>query len=52
MTRDYYSDLELQPTAELVEIKRQFKKLGRVKIILQNLSQLLTTAYSSFEVAS
>jgi len=28
MTRDYYGDLEVQPTADLGEIKKQFKKLG------------------------
>jgi hypothetical protein len=27
-TRDYYGDLEIQPTADLAEIKKQFKKLG------------------------
>jgi len=28
LSRDYYGDLELQPGADIVEIKRQFKKLG------------------------
>lgn len=28
LTRDYYGDLELQPTADPTEIKKQFKKLG------------------------
>ena len=28
--RDYYGDLELEPTADPNEIKRQFKKLGMV----------------------
>lgn len=28
LTRDYYGDLELPPTADLNEIKKQFKKLG------------------------
>lgn len=28
--RDYYGDLELEPTADPNEIKRQFKKLGAV----------------------
>jgi curved DNA-binding protein CbpA len=28
LTRDYYADLELQPGATDVEIKKQFKKLG------------------------
>lgn len=26
--RDYYADLELPPTADILEIKRQFRKLG------------------------
>jgi curved DNA-binding protein CbpA len=29
LTRDYYGDLEIQPGADLIEIKKQFKKLGR-----------------------
>lgn len=28
LTRDYYGDLELEPTADFNEIKKQFKKLG------------------------
>ena len=28
MTRDYYGDLEVSQTADLAEIKKQFKKLG------------------------
>ena len=28
--RDYYGDLELEPTADPNEIHRQFKKLGMV----------------------
>lgn len=28
MARDYYGDLEIQPTADIAEIKKQFKKLG------------------------
>lgn len=27
--RDYYADLDLRPNAETVEIKKQFKKLGK-----------------------
>lgn len=27
-SRDYYADLELQPSADVNEIKKQFKKLG------------------------
>jgi hypothetical protein len=27
-SRDYYGDLEIQPTADIAEIKKQFKKLG------------------------
>lgn len=26
--RDYYADLELQPSADANEVKKQFKKLG------------------------
>lgn len=28
-TRDYYADLELPPTADITEIKKQFRKLGK-----------------------
>jgi hypothetical protein len=28
LSRDYYGDLEIAPTADLLEIKKQFKKLG------------------------
>lgn len=28
-TRDYYADLELSPSADVQEIKKQFRKLGR-----------------------
>lgn len=28
LTRDYYGDLDLLPSADLAEIKKQFKKLG------------------------
>lgn len=31
-TRNYYADLELQPTATPDEIKRQFKKLGMISL--------------------
>lgn len=27
---DYYADLELPPSADAVEIKKQFKKLGMI----------------------
>jgi hypothetical protein len=30
--RDYYRDLELPPTADMAEIKKQFKKLGMATI--------------------
>lgn len=28
MSRDYYADLELAPTADINEVKKQFRKLG------------------------
>ena len=28
LTRDYYSDLEISPSADVSEIKKQFKRLG------------------------
>jgi hypothetical protein len=29
--RDYYADLGLPPTADAADVKRQFKKLGRLR---------------------
>lgn len=43
--RDYYADLELPPTADATEVKKQYKKLGTFKIPLTPLTspiQLLT----------
>lgn len=37
--RDYYGDLELEPTADPNEIKRQFKKLGMV-LAFKNINKL------------
>ncbi len=37
MTRDYYGDLEILPTADLAEIKKQFKKLGMCDLSLVSL---------------
>ncbi len=34
LTRDYYGDLEISPTADVAEIKKQFKKLGMAYILL------------------
>ncbi len=31
--RDYYADLELPATADAVEVKKQFKKLGELRIV-------------------
>jgi DnaJ-domain-containing protein 1 len=28
-TRDYYADLELSPTADIQDVKKQFRKLGK-----------------------
>ena len=30
LTRDYYGDLEIAPGADVSEIKKQFKRLGRI----------------------
>ena len=30
ITKDYYGDLELSPGADVIEVKKQFKKLGKV----------------------
>ena len=38
--RDYYGDLELEPTADPNEIKRQFKKLGML-LALKNKERAL-----------
>jgi hypothetical protein len=32
LSRDYYGDLEITPTADVSEIKKQFKKLGRTPV--------------------
>jgi curved DNA-binding protein CbpA len=29
LNRDYYADLELPPTADIADIKKQFRKLGK-----------------------
>lgn len=34
--RDYYGDLELEPTADPNEIKRHFKKLGMLQALKNN----------------
>ena len=31
LSRDYYGDLGLQPGADALEIKKQFKKLGKLQ---------------------
>ena len=35
LTRDYYGDLEIAPTADVVDIKKQFKKLGMADLTLR-----------------
>jgi curved DNA-binding protein CbpA len=35
-TRDYYADLEISPTAEVTEIKKQYRKLGMPFSKLEN----------------
>ena len=42
MTRDYYGDLEILPTADVADIKRQFKKLGMYDFFLISLMLALT----------
>jgi curved DNA-binding protein CbpA len=32
LPRDYYADLELPPTADIQEIKKQYRKLGMAMI--------------------
>jgi hypothetical protein len=39
LTRDYYGDLEIAPTADVAEIKKQFKKLGMANLILPFLDE-------------
>ena len=34
MSRDYYADLELPRTADIAEVKKQFRKLGTMHIFL------------------
>ena len=46
LTRDYYGDLDLQPGADIADIKKQFKKLGMLPDLLPN-KQLLLTLCSS-----
>lgn len=43
--RDYYADLELPPTAEIQDVKKQYRKLGAKKAsgilgALANMGQL------------
>lgn len=40
--RDYYADLELPPTADIPEIKKQFRKLGQSTSIMRLSTSLLT----------
>lgn len=46
MTRDYYGDLEVQPSADAAEIKKQFKKLGKIPLL--NILVLLLIHYLIF----
>lgn len=39
LTRDYYGDLELPQTADVNEIKKQFKKLGTSYCLIPTASQ-------------
>ncbi len=34
VTRNYYAELELTPAATAEEVKKQFKKLGRISLHL------------------
>lgn len=44
MSRDYYADLELPADADTNEIKKQFRKLGKVKLISSYRTSRLTLA--------
>lgn len=44
-TRDYYADLELPPTADISEIKKQFRKLGTGKATAFEAAAALLTLY-------
>ncbi len=39
--RDYYADLEISPTAEVSEIKKQYRKLGMISYYLVGLDDAL-----------
>ncbi|OAA61484.1 Heat shock protein DnaJ [Cordyceps fumosorosea ARSEF 2679] len=41
-TRDYYADLEISPTAEIADIKKQFRKLGEDNLPVIGAGALLT----------
>ena len=45
-SRDYYADLELPPTADIQEIKRQFRKLGKATCLAGNELTLTNTKLS------
>ena len=44
--RDYYADLELEPTADPNEIRKQFHKLGMILALKQTNTFMLTKSSS------
>jgi hypothetical protein len=41
VTRNYYAELELTPAATAEEVKKQFKKLGRISLHLTHCTFVL-----------
>jgi hypothetical protein len=42
LSRNYYADLDLPPTADINDIKKQFRKLGRQLLLAAPQSKILT----------
>lgn len=51
LARDYYGDLDLPPTADVAEIKKQFKKLGTYSLSQSfSLFILFAVPYSNHQI--